>query len=152
VLARIFALLFISYFSWLLASLHILPHTRSTLLWGLLLMTLISAAIFLRQRQEIMAFIRANLGYLIVVELFGVALYLLAILIRLGNPDVWDIIYGGEKPMDLSFFTAGLKSRGWPISHGASQPTEVRFAPLCGRLPASRQERRRDADSGLDRL
>jgi YYY domain-containing protein len=48
------------------------------------------------------------------VELFGVALYLLAIFIRLGNPDVWDIIYGGEKPMDLSYFTAVLKSTTFP--------------------------------------
>jgi hypothetical protein len=114
VLARIFALLFISYFVWLLASLNILPHTRGTLALGLLVMTAISALIFIRRRQEIVAFIRANLGYLAIVELFGIALYLLAIFIRLGNPDVWDIIYGGEKPMDLAYFTAVLKSTTFP--------------------------------------
>ena len=114
VLARIFALLFISYFAWLLASLDILPHTRGTLFMGLLLMTAISAAIFIRHRQEITAFLRTNLSYLIIAELFGVFLYLVAIFIRLGNPDVWDIIYGGEKPMDLSYFTAVLKSTTFP--------------------------------------
>jgi hypothetical protein len=114
VLARIFALLFISYFAWLMASLDILPHTRGTLALGLLLMVALSVVIFIRRHQEILAFVRANLGYLVVVELFGVALYLLAIFIRLGNPDVWDIIYGGEKPMDLSYFTAVLKSTTFP--------------------------------------
>ncbi len=114
VLGRIFTLLFISYFAWLLASLNILPHTRGTLTVGLLLLVAISTAIFLRHRQEITTFIRTNLGYLAVVELFGITLYLLAILIRLGNPDVWDIIYGGEKPMDLSYFTAVLKSSTFP--------------------------------------
>ncbi|MCB8944768.1 MAG: glycosyltransferase family 39 protein [Ardenticatenaceae bacterium] len=113
-LGRIFALLFISYFTWLLASLDVLPHTRGTLLLGVLLMAVISAAIFLRQRQQIMAFIHANRNYLIIVELLGIVLYLIAILIRLGNPDVWDIIYGGEKPMDLSYFTAVLKSTTFP--------------------------------------
>ena len=114
VLGRIFALLFISYFTWLLASLNILPHTRGTLFLGLLLMTAISAAIFVRHRQAISAFIRANLNYIIIAELFGLFLYLVAIVIRLGNPDVWDIIYGGEKPMDLSYFTAVLKSTTFP--------------------------------------
>jgi hypothetical protein len=113
-LARIFSLLFISYFGWLLASLDILNNTRGTLLLGLGLMTLISAIIFIRRRSEIMAFVRANLGYIVVVEVVGIALYLIAIIIRLGNPDVWDIIYGGEKPMDLSYFTAVLKSATFP--------------------------------------
>ncbi|MCZ7671528.1 MAG: DUF2298 domain-containing protein [Chloroflexi bacterium] len=42
------------------------------------------------------------------------ALFLIAILVRLGNPDVWDIIWGGEKPMDLSYFNAVLKSTTFP--------------------------------------
>ncbi|MEZ4517704.1 MAG: DUF2298 domain-containing protein [Chloroflexota bacterium] len=34
--------------------------------------------------------------------------------IRLGNPDVWDVIWGGEKPMDLTYFTAVMKSTTFP--------------------------------------
>lgn len=113
-LARVLALLFLSYFAWLAASLHWLPHTRSSIVFGLLLMTLFSLVIFLTRRAEITDFIRGNLAYIGLAELIGLALYLLLIAVRLGNPDVWDVIWGGEKPMDLSYFTAVLKSTVFP--------------------------------------
>jgi YYY domain-containing protein len=113
-LARILALLLISYFAWLMASLNLLPHNRATLLLGLLLMAALSLAIFLRHRREILTFVRGQLPLLSAIEFIGLALYLLFILIRLGNPDVWDVIWGGEKPMDLSYFTAVMKSTTFP--------------------------------------
>ena len=113
-LARILALLFISYFTWLVASLNILPHERSTILLAMLLLGLVSLSIFLRRSQEIVAFIRHNLAFIGLVEVLAVVFYLIAIGIRLGNPDVWDVIWGGEKPMDLSYFTAVLKSSTFP--------------------------------------
>lgn len=113
-LARIFALLFISYFGWILASYGILPNTRGTLLLGTAVLTLLSLFIILRQRQAMAAWLHGNLATVGVIEVVGVALFLLMIAIRLGNPDVWDIIWGGEKPMDLSYFTAVLKSTTFP--------------------------------------
>jgi hypothetical protein len=113
-LARILSMLLLSYFNWLMASLGWLPNTRGTLLIGLLLLLAGSGLILWRRGAEIVAFVRANLKYIAVVELLGVGLFVLAILIRLGNPDVWDIIWGGEKPMDLSYFTAVLKSTTFP--------------------------------------
>ena len=113
-LARILALLVVSYFAWLVASLNILPHTRGTLLLGLLVCGLVSLLVFVRRRGEIAAFVRHNLAYIGVVELVGLALYLVAIAIRVRNPDVWDVIWGGEKPMDLAYFTAVLKSTTFP--------------------------------------
>ncbi|MBE2221680.1 MAG: glycosyltransferase family 39 protein [Anaerolineae bacterium] len=114
VLARIFAQLFLSYFVWITASYSLLPNTRSTILIGLALMLLLSALVLWRRWAEIKTFIRSNLRYVIIVETIGVALFLIAIIVRLGNPDVWDIIWGGEKPMDLSYFTAVLKSNTFP--------------------------------------
>jgi YYY domain-containing protein len=113
-LARILILLLLSYFVWLLASLKILPHTRSTLLLGLGLLTLVNAVLYWRGRREIIRFIRHNARLIVFVELLAVGLYLLFILIRLGNPDVWDVIWGGEKPMNLSYFNAVLKSTTFP--------------------------------------
>ncbi|MEW5987563.1 MAG: DUF2298 domain-containing protein, partial [Chloroflexota bacterium] len=92
----------------------LLPFTRGTLLLGLGLMALLSLVILFRQRRAIMAFIREQRSILLVMELVGLGLYLLFILIRLGNPDAWDVIWGGEKPMDLSYFTAVLKSTSFP--------------------------------------
>jgi YYY domain-containing protein len=113
-LARILALLLISYFAWLMASLNLLPHNRATLALGLLLMAALSLAILLRRRHEVVAFVHRQWPLLGAIEFIGVALYLLFILIRLGNPDVWDVIWGGEKPMDLSYFTAVMKSTTFP--------------------------------------
>ena len=113
-LARIFSLLFISYFGWILASYAILPNTRGTLLWGTAVLALISLFLFLRHRQAMISWVRTNLAYVGIAEGLGLALFLLMILIRLGNPDVWDVIWGGEKPMDLSYFTAVLKSTTFP--------------------------------------
>lgn len=113
-IARILSLLIISYFVWILASLQLLPHTRNTLVLGLLLMGIASLIIAFIRRREIVNFVRENLALIGVVELIGLALYLIFIVIRLGNPDVWDVIWGGEKPMDLSYFIAVLKSTVFP--------------------------------------
>lgn len=113
-LARILGLLLLSYIPWLLASLKLMPHTRGTILLALAGITILSLIIFLRRRGEMVDFVRRRAGYILLVELLGLGLFLLMIGIRLGNPDVWDVIWGGEKPMDLSYLTAVLKSTTFP--------------------------------------
>lgn len=113
-LSRILSLLLVSYFGWILASVNIAPNTRGTLWVGVGLLAVVSGAILMRERAGILPFIRQHLRHFLFVELLGIGLYLLFIGIRLGNPDVWDIIWGGEKPMDLSYFTAVLKSTIFP--------------------------------------
>ncbi|MCA9938151.1 MAG: glycosyltransferase family 39 protein [Anaerolineales bacterium] len=113
-LSRILSLLLVSYFGWILASLKLAGNTRGTLLVGVALLVGLNLFIFLRRRQEILEFLRAHLGYVVLMEAVSLGLYLLFIGIRLGNPDVWDVIWGGEKPMDLSYFTAVMKSTTFP--------------------------------------
>jgi YYY domain-containing protein len=113
-LARVLGLLMLSYIPWLLASLKLLPHTRGTIVLALAGLAILSLILFIKRRQEIMVFIRQRAGYMLLVEAVGVGLFLLMVGIRLGNPDVWDVIWGGEKPMDLSYFTAVLKSTIFP--------------------------------------
>ncbi len=113
-LSRVLSLLLVSYFGWLMASLKLLPHSRGTLALGVLLIAILSSILFARRRREMEAFLRQNGRYLLLVEMLGIGLFLLYILIRLGNPDVWDIIWGGEKPMDLAYFTAVMKSTSFP--------------------------------------
>jgi YYY domain-containing protein len=112
--SRVLGMLLVSYFGWLLASYHILPNTAETLALGLLLLGCASLLIFLRRRTELTNWVRQNVRYILVVEAIALGLYLLAIVIRLGNPDLWDVIWGGEKPMDLTYFTAVLKSTTFP--------------------------------------
>jgi YYY domain-containing protein len=113
-LARVLGLLLLSYLPWLAASLGWLPHTRGTLLLALGIITALSAVVAYNRRHELIAFIRREWSYLVLVEVLGLVLFGLMIAIRLGNPDVWDVIWGGEKPMDLSYFTAVMKSTTMP--------------------------------------
>lgn len=112
--AKILGLLLISYFGWLMASFQWLPNSRGTYLLGLLLLTVASLLVFLSHRQEMTAFIRQNLKYIGAVELFALALFIFFIGVRVRNPDLWHLFWGGEKPMDMTYFTAVLKSTSFP--------------------------------------
>ncbi|MCL4263873.1 MAG: glycosyltransferase family 39 protein [Anaerolineae bacterium] len=112
--ARVLGMLLVSYFGWLLASYDILPNTAGTLWLGVLLLGIANLLIFLRRRADIAGWVRQNITYILTVEAIALALFLIAIFIRLGNPDLWDVIWGGEKPMDLTYFTAVLKSTTFP--------------------------------------
>ena len=114
-LARILSLLVVSYLAWLSASLGWLPFYAAQRSYWL-------SVFGVGQRRHLLAPPARNShnscakigGFSPHLKLIGILLYLLQIGIRLGNPDVWDVIWGGEKPMDLSYFTAVLKSTTFP--------------------------------------
>jgi YYY domain-containing protein len=113
-LARVLALLLVSYFGWLMASLKLMPFTAPTLWLGVGLLTAVSLCSAYLTRTELAQFLRQHWRHLLLLEAIGVGLYLLQIGIRLLNPDAWHIIWGGEKPMDMAYFTAVLKSTHFP--------------------------------------
>ncbi len=113
-LARILALLIVSYMGWLLASLHLLPNSRETWLLMVGLLAGLNVVLLVQRPAEVRAWVRHNRRLIALVEILGLLLFLVGIGLRLGNPDVWDVIWGGEKPMDLAYFTAVLKSSTFP--------------------------------------
>ncbi len=113
-LARTFGLLFAAWLAWLLASLNTLPWTGWTVLLALTMLTGLSAALVLPRRTEFTEWIRANRPHIAIVEIGLAVLYLAFVLIRVGNPDLWHPFFGGEKPMDLAYFNAVVRSRTFP--------------------------------------
>ncbi|HFQ94589.1 MAG TPA: hypothetical protein ENK32_11300, partial [Anaerolineae bacterium] len=113
-LSRMLAIFLVAYFVWLSGSLRVLPNTAVTAGLGVLLLGITSIIIAAKNREDLANWRQAHTRYMLFVELFALGLFILAILIRLGNPDVWDVIWGGEKPMDLTYFTAVLKSTVFP--------------------------------------
>ena len=112
-LARVAGLVLLAYLAWLAGSLGV-PVTRGLLAGIFALLALAGVGLGILQRGELRAEWQTRRGYFLRVELIALALFAIDLLIRLGNPDLWHLFYGGEKPMDFSFFNAVLKSTVFP--------------------------------------
>ena len=112
--ARALGLLGLSYTVWLLASLRLLPNTRGTILAALFLWAALSGLLAWRQRHALRAFLRQERTTILVYE--GLFLFLFAAwaAVRALNPDLWHPVVGGEKPMDLAYLNAVIKSTWFP--------------------------------------
>jgi YYY domain-containing protein len=107
-------LLVVAWGAWLAASLRIAPFTRWQI-WGVMvLLGLVSAWVFYRNRQELVSFIRLRWRLLLFQEGLFWGLFALALVVRWSNPDLWHPFMGGEKPMDLAYLTAIIKTPFFP--------------------------------------
>ncbi|HIE24958.1 MAG TPA: hypothetical protein EYP74_03050, partial [Anaerolineales bacterium] len=112
-LSRAFGLLLLAYFPWLLGSFGI-PYTQLTiaLIFGAIM--LIGAWQAYAQREALKKEWSENRKYYLMIEGIFLALFLIDLVIRIGNPDLWHPSKGGERPMDLSYLHAVLKSTTFP--------------------------------------
>jgi YYY domain-containing protein len=112
-LARGFGLVVVAWGSWMLSSARV-PFGRASILLVFGAMLVFSLLLAWRDRIEIRTFLREHWREILWVEIFALALFLLDLGIRMGNPDLWHPSKGGEKPMDLSYLNAVLKSTSFP--------------------------------------
>ncbi|MBN1230963.1 MAG: glycosyltransferase family 39 protein [Anaerolineales bacterium] len=112
-LARAGGLLLLAYIVWLGGSAGI-PVTRGWIagVWGFLLVA--SSLAFWYQREGILEEVKNHWKDFLRIELIFLSVFLLGLLVRLGNPDLWHPYKGGEKPMDFAYFNAVLKSTTFP--------------------------------------
>ncbi|MHC1740875.1 MAG: DUF2298 domain-containing protein [Anaerolineaceae bacterium] len=111
--SRLIGLLLLALFTWLASSSGaIFNRTTIFIVLGILLIG--NGFLAYYQRNEIKDDFAHRKWYFLTVELVFLAFFLLDLAIRLGNPDLWHPWKGGEKPMDLSYFTAILKSSTFP--------------------------------------
>ena len=112
-LARLVGMLVLAYIVWLAGSSGA-PFTHGTIwlaLAGLLIANLI---IFIWQRGDILRELKQRKKYYLLIEGIFLAFFIIDLLIRFGNPDLWHPAKGGEKPMDFSYLNAVLKSTSFP--------------------------------------
>jgi YYY domain-containing protein len=112
-LARTAGLVIWAWFSWIAASFGV-SYSKLTIGIALGLIALIGALLAYRQRQELKQEWQTKKKYFLVVEGLFLAFFLLDLLIRLGNPDIWHDPNGGERPMEFAYFNAVLKSTTFP--------------------------------------
>ncbi|MDI6814041.1 MAG: DUF2298 domain-containing protein, partial [Desulfitobacteriaceae bacterium] len=109
--SRTLGLLLWSYLFWLLTSLHLSENRSEGILFALLLVLGFSLVLFLKiGRAQFLGWWKENRAQVGVVEgLFALAFALLAVT-RAANPEA----LGTEKPMELAFINAILRSETFP--------------------------------------
>jgi YYY domain-containing protein len=112
-LARIVGLLLWAWLAWLAGSLG-LTYSRLNIGIALGVVVLLGLWQAWRQRDELKVEFQQRWKYFLMVEGIFLAFFLLDLLIRLGNPDLWHDPNGGERPMEFAFFNAVLKSTTFP--------------------------------------
>ena len=110
VLARVFGLLAVAYVTWLIVSLDLVEFSTGAILVGLLSVAALSAVALARYRREFVEFIRLRWRVLVTGEAIFLVAFLAFAVIRALNPDLWHPYRGGEKPMELAYFNAVIRS------------------------------------------
>ena len=114
VLARILGFLLIGYLAWLLVSLDWLTFSNWAIFIGALLVGLGSAITLVLHWREIIGFLRERWKLLLLAETLFLLAFLAFVLVRAANPDLWHPFRGGEKPMELAYLSAVVRSTTLP--------------------------------------
>ncbi len=114
IFSKLFGALLLAYLSWLLASTHLIAFSGASLWLGVGVLLLVGGAAFLWQRHVITVFWRQHWRLLLLAEGLFTLAFVLFVVIRAFNPDLWNIYRGGEKPMELAFLNSILRSAYMP--------------------------------------
>ena len=113
-LGKTLSLLLAAYVAWLLVSLGVVSFSRTAVIVSIVLLASASALIGFAARREILEFVRARWRLLLTMEMLFLFAFLAFTLLRAANPDLWHSHRGGEKPMDLAYLTAVVRSTSLP--------------------------------------
>ena len=113
VLAKPLGLLLVSWVVWMGASIGLWTFSRASVGLAVLLVAAASAVLLYRNRWLI-ALAKRHWKYIATMEALFVAAYLAFVLVRAANPDLWHAWRGGEKPMEMSYLIAVVKSSTFP--------------------------------------
>ena len=112
-LSRALGLVILGYFSWIGGSLGI-PYTRETIALVFVGILVMGAVLGHIQRDELIEEWKTKRKYFLMIEGIFLSFFIIDLLIRIGNPDLWHPAKGGERPMDFSYFNAVMKSTSFP--------------------------------------
>ncbi|MEA2573093.1 MAG: hypothetical protein QOH93_391, partial [Chloroflexia bacterium] len=113
--AKLAALLMVAWGMWIAASARVIPLT----VWGLLLMIGLMTALSvlcwrLGAGSAIRDFFRNKRNLILAYEAVFLVAFAAVLALRIANPDLWHTFQGGEKPMEIGFLNAVLRSPWMP--------------------------------------
>jgi len=114
VLARIVGLLGASYVTWLLVSLGWVELSRTSIYLGILALASLSGLVLIVRWREIREFFVQHWRLALTGEFIFLAAFLAFVAVRAANPDLWHPYRGGEKPMELAYLNAVVRSTSLP--------------------------------------
>ncbi len=109
-LSRILGLLFWGFIFWLLTGLGLLQNSPGGILFGLVLVIGLSVWALYGRQREIRDWIKAHWRLILIIELVFLIGFAFMALVRAADPNAT----GTEKPMELAFINAVLKSDSFP--------------------------------------
>ena len=109
-MSKALGLLLVGLVTWLLASLELLTFTRFTVIVALVAVAAVNAVLLIANRGEIFQFFRQRWKTIAIADVIFLAAFLAFVAIRMANPDLWHPYRGGEKPMDMAYLNAVMKS------------------------------------------
>ncbi len=113
-LARILGMLAVCYVAWLIVSLGWMDFSRGAVYLGMAVVAVASAVALWFGRNELWNFAKRRWRLLILSEALFLAAFLAFVAVRYFNPDLWHPYRGGEKPMELAYFTAVFRATTLP--------------------------------------
>ena len=112
--SKVLGLLSVAFMVWLLASLRWMAFSRESISVALLLLAVASLLVLARRRREMLDFVRERWSLLLIGEAVFLLAFFAFVMVRMANPDLWHPFRGGEKPMDLAYLNAVLRSSFMP--------------------------------------
>ena len=112
--SKVLGLLAVGLVVWLLASLRWMAFSPGSIIVAILALALVSAVVLARRRHEMVAFVKERWPIIAIGEALFLAAFFAFLMIRMANPDLWHPYRGGEKPMDLAYLNAVLRSSYMP--------------------------------------
>ncbi|MBV5331445.1 hypothetical protein JZU69_03410 [bacterium] len=112
-LSRIVGLALLAWISWMGGSVGV-PYTRISIGVALAIIAVAGFGLWFVRRNQFKAEWNSSRKFFVLVEIIFLVFFLIDLLIRLGNSDMWHPSKGGERPMDFSYFNAVLKSTSFP--------------------------------------
>src|SRR5258706_9557164 len=114
IFSKTLGILLLAYFAWMLANLHLIAFSHLSMVIVCLALLLLAMVLYMWQRRTIGEFIRQRWRLLLIEEGIFTLAFLAFVVIRSLNPDLWNPYLGGEKPMELAFLNAVLRSPYMP--------------------------------------
>jgi len=113
-LSKFMGLFLFSWIVWILISNSSIDFSFEILIIVLSIFFFISLCFFYFSRSSILFHLRKNYQKILLIEFIFYLMFFVALYVRYLNPDLWHPFRGGEKPMDLAYLNALIRSMDLP--------------------------------------